>query len=141
MENKLDKNVRLTALDAPRFAALARQHGMSHKELLAAMLAYFERTGADLHAGKAGETVASSLEKLTKRMDTVIGFFKEQEKAILKPLTGEVRVLSAAQQASEARQVEEFARLRRVVVRVIREGLKPELLNLDSAPFQASVPK
>jgi transposase-like protein len=138
MENKLDKNVRLSALDAPRYAALARQHGMSNKELLAAMLTYFERTGADLQSTKAGEGVVSSLEKLTKRVDTVISFFKEQEKAILKPMRAELRVMSAAQQASEVRQVEDFARVRRVVVRVIKEGLKPELLNLDSAPFRNS---
>ncbi len=130
--------MRVAAELAPRLVKLAQLHGLGQKELLAEMVGYFERTQADPHTGGKGESLPEKMDKVSKRLETVISFFKEQEKAILKPLCAQVRVISAAQQASETHQVEEFARVRRVVVRVIKEGLKPDLLNLDSAPFRNS---
>jgi hypothetical protein len=120
MDKPKDTTVRVAAELAPRLVKLAQLHGMSQKELLAEMVGYFERSQADPRAGGGkAESLTDQLAKLDKRVDRVIGFIREQEKAILKPLRDEVRVLS--------RRVA----TRQDVMFIVAEGLKPEVLQSD----------
>jgi hypothetical protein len=119
MEKQKDTTVRVAAELAPRLVKLAQLHGLGQKELLAEMVGYFERTQADPRAGGKGESLPEKMDKLGKRLDTVIGFFKEQEKAILKPMRDELRVVSGRMAT------------RQDVMFVVAEGLKPEALQPD----------
>ncbi len=117
----------MTADVTPRLNRLAQLHGLSQRELLAEMVGYFERTQADPRAGSGkAESLSDQLGKLDKRIDRVIGFIREQEKAILKPLRDEVRALSHR------------AATRQDVMFIVAEGLKPEVLQSDFvAAYQA----
>jgi hypothetical protein len=119
MDKPKDTTVRVAAELAPRLVKLAQLHGLSQKELLAEMVGYFERSQADPRAGGKGESLSDQLSKLDKRVDRVIGFIREQEKAILKPLRDEVRVLSCR------------VATRQDVMFIVAEGLKPDVLQPD----------
>jgi hypothetical protein len=127
MDKLKDTTVRVAAELAPRLVKLAQLHGLNQKELLAEMVGYFERTQADPRAGSGkAESLSDQLGKLDKRVDRVIGFIREQEKAILKPLRDEVRVLSHR------------VATRQDVMFIVAEGLKPEVLQPDFvAAYQA----
>jgi hypothetical protein len=119
MEKHFETTVRVAANLAPRLVALARLHGLSQKDLLVEMVGYFERTQADPRTDGKGESLPEKMDKVSKRLETVIGFIKEQEKAILKPMRDELRVVSGRMAT------------RQDVMFVVAEGLKPEILQPD----------
>ena len=81
---------------------LGNQLDLSHKDLVAVMLQFFAVTKLDPRYPKA-DSPDVVLKKLTDKVDALdkrfIGFIREQEKAILKPMQADVQAL---RQASEA---------------------------------------
>ena len=81
---------------------LGDQLGLSHKDLVAVMLQFFAVTKLDPRYPKA-DAPDVVLKKLTNKVDALdkrfIGFIREQEKAILKPMQADVQAL---RQASES---------------------------------------
>ena len=81
---------------------LGDQLGLSHKDLVATMLQFFAVTKLDPRYPKA-DSPDVVLKKLTDKVDALdkrfIGFIREQEKTILKPMQADVQAL---RQASEA---------------------------------------
>lgn len=80
---------------------LGDQLGLSHKDLVAAMLQFFAVTKLDPRYPKA-DAPDVVLKKLTDKVDALdkrfIGFIREQEKTLLKPMQVDVQAL---RQASE----------------------------------------
>lgn len=80
---------------------LGDQLGLSHKDLVSAMVQFFAVTKLDPRYPKA-DSPDIVLKKLTDKVDALdkrfIGFIREQEKAILKPMQADVQAL---RQASE----------------------------------------
>jgi hypothetical protein len=80
---------------------LGDQLGLSHKDLVATMLQFFAVTKLDPRYPKA-DSPDVVLKKLTDKVDALdkrfIGFIREQEKTLLKPMQADVQAL---RQASE----------------------------------------
>ena len=80
---------------------LGDQLGLSHKDLVAVMLQFFAVTKLDPRYPKA-DSPDVVLKKLTDKVDALdkrfIGFIREQEKTLLKPMQADVQAL---RQASE----------------------------------------
>ncbi|GAB3743401.1 BfmA/BtgA family mobilization protein [Spirosoma lituiforme] len=80
---------------------LGDQLGLSHKDLVAVMLQFFAVTKLDPRYPKA-DSPDVVLKKLTDKVDVLdkrfIGFIREQEKTLLKPMQADVQAL---RQASE----------------------------------------
>lgn len=137
---------------------LGDQLGLSHKDLVAVMLQFFAVTKLDPRYPKA-DAPDIVLKKLTDKVDALdkrfIGFIREQEKEILKPMRADVMALrQAAESGSTAGlspkelenqltgAVEAIQMLFQVVLRTafVDNALKPEfkqradelLTNLDS---------
>lgn len=83
MSNKL-KNTTLAISQetSKRLDGFCLNKGITKKDFIEHSLNYFERNGVDplIH-----ESPAQEMKKLIKRIDSVIGFIKEQEKTILRP--------------------------------------------------------
>ncbi|MBR8839528.1 MAG: hypothetical protein DSM106950_37385 [Stigonema ocellatum SAG 48.90 = DSM 106950] len=81
---------------------LGDQLGLSHRDLVSAMVQFFAVTKLDPRYPKA-DAPDVVLKKLTDKVDSLdkrfIGFIREQEKAILKPMQADVQAL---RQASES---------------------------------------
>lgn len=81
---------------------LGDQLGLSHKDLVATMLHFFAVTKLDPRYPKA-DSPDVVLKKLTDKVDALdkrfIGFIREQEKTLLKPMQADVQAL---RQASES---------------------------------------
>jgi hypothetical protein len=79
-----------------QLAKLGDQLDLSHKDLVAVMLQFFAVTKLDPRYPKA-DTPDVILKKLTEKVDSLdkrfIGFIREQEKAILKPMQADVQAL------------------------------------------------
>jgi hypothetical protein len=75
---------------------LGTKFGLSHKDLIAVMVQYFTVTKTDPRDTKA-DVPDVALKKLTQKVDTldkrVIGFIREQEKELLKPILSEVKAM------------------------------------------------
>ena len=75
---------------------LGDQLGLSHKDLVAAMLQFFAVTKLDPRYPKA-DSPDVVLKKLTDKVDALdkrfIGFIREQEKTLLKPMQADVQAL------------------------------------------------
>jgi hypothetical protein len=73
---------------------LAEKFGLSHKDLVGAMVQYFTVTKADPRDPKA-DTPDVALKKMAEKVDgldkRLIGFIREQEKELLKPILSEIR--------------------------------------------------
>ncbi|AUD07038.1 BfmA/BtgA family mobilization protein [Spirosoma pollinicola] len=78
---------------------LSDQLGLSHKDLVAIMLQFFAVTKLDPRYPKA-DAPDIVLKKLTDKVDSLdkrfIGFIREQEKEILKPMRADVQALRQA---------------------------------------------
>lgn len=70
--------------------------GLSHKDLIAAMVSYFAVTKADPRY-PAADAPDVALKKMAQKVDgldkRLIGFIREQEKELLKPMLSEVKAL------------------------------------------------
>ncbi|RYF40606.1 MAG: hypothetical protein EOO38_21690 [Cytophagaceae bacterium] len=75
---------------------LGDQLGLSHKDLVAVMLQFFAVTKLDPRYPKA-DSPDVVLKKLTDKVDALdkrfIGFIREQEKTLLKPMQADVQAL------------------------------------------------
>lgn len=73
---------------------LAEKFGLSQKDLVGAMVQYFTMTKADPRDPKA-EMPDVTLKKMAEKVDgldkRLIGFIREQEKELLKPILSEIR--------------------------------------------------
>jgi hypothetical protein len=78
---------------------LGDQLGLSHKDLVSAMVQFFAVTKLDPRYPKA-DSPDVVLKKLADKVDALdkrfIGFIREQEKAILKPMQADVQALRQA---------------------------------------------
>lgn len=86
-----------------QLAKLGDQLGLSHKDLVSAMVQFFAVTKLDPRYPKA-DAPAVVLQKLTDKVEALdkrfIGFIREQEKAILKPMQADVQALRQASESS-----------------------------------------
>ena len=75
---------------------LGTKFGLSHKDLIGCMVQYFTATKADPRETKA-DVPDVALKKMAEKVDTLdkrlIGFIREQEKELLKPILSEVKAL------------------------------------------------
>ncbi|RAJ89775.1 hypothetical protein LX87_05674 [Larkinella arboricola] len=80
---------------------LGAQFGLSNKDLVAAMVQYFTVTKTDPREPKA-DRPELAIKKLTDQVAALdkrfIGFIREQEKELLKPLRADVQALRQAQE-------------------------------------------
>ena len=85
---------------------LGDQLGLSHKDLVSAMVQFFAVTKLDPRYPKA-DTPDVVLKKLADKVDALdkrfIGFIREQEKAILKPMQADVQALRQASESDSNR--------------------------------------
>lgn len=100
------------------FKKLARSYGMTNKDLFGAMVRYFNATKADPRDPKA-DNPTDAIKALDKRL---IGFIREQEKKILRPLSDDVQVLIKLLQEDVPRKLGQSQ------IRTISSAIKPELL-------------
>ena len=100
------------------FKKLAKSYGMTNKDLFGAMVRYFNATKADPRDPKA-DNPTDAIKALDKRL---IGFIREQEKKILRPLTDDVQVLTKLLQEDVPRKIGQSQ------IRTISSAIKPELL-------------
>ena len=96
-ETKTDyKTVALTPGTHHQLNQMAHRMDLSMKDLITLMLHYFAVTGQDPRQHKADDP-ATALKKLTDKVDSLdkrfIGFIREQEKEILKPMHADVQAL------------------------------------------------
>jgi hypothetical protein len=100
------------------FKKLAKSYGMTNKDLFGAMVRYFKATKADPRDPKA-DNPTDAIKALDKRL---IGFIREQEKKILRPLSDDVQVLTRLLQEDVPRKIGQSQ------IRTISSAIKPELL-------------
>lgn len=90
------KSLSVSAGTHQQLERLGTKFGLSHKDLIAVMAQYFTVTKTDPRDTKA-DVPDVALKKLTEKVDTldkrVIGFIREQEKELLKPILSEVRAM------------------------------------------------
>jgi hypothetical protein len=90
------KSLSVSAGTHQQLERLGTKFGLSHKDLIAVMAQYFTVTKTDPRDTKA-DVPDVALKKLTEKVDTLdkrmIGFIREQEKELLKPILSEVRAM------------------------------------------------
>lgn len=90
------KSLSVSAGTHQQLERLATKFGLSHKDLIGAMAQYFTVTKTDPRDTKA-DVPDVALKKLTEKVDTLdkrmIGFIREQEKELLKPILSEVKAM------------------------------------------------
>ena len=90
------KSLSVSAGTHQQLERLGTKFGLSHKDLIAVMAQYFTVTKTDPRGTKA-DIPDVALKKLTEKVDTLdkrmIGFIREQEKELLKPILSEVRAM------------------------------------------------
>ncbi|MFD2574602.1 BfmA/BtgA family mobilization protein [Spirosoma soli] len=88
------KSISVSAGTHQQLERLGEKLGLSHKDLIAAMVQYFSVTKADPRDPKA-DAPSVALKKMADKVDgldkRLIGFIREQEKELLKPILSEVR--------------------------------------------------
>lgn len=123
---KKDKQIAISPALFTEFERMADSYGLTNKALLEAMLNYFRATKADPRDPKA-DNPTDAIKALDKRL---IGFIREQEKKILRPLSDDVQVLTRLLQEDVPRKIGQSQ------IRTIGSALKPELL---TERFKAAV--
>lgn len=92
------KSLSVSAGTHQQLERLGDKFGLSHKDLIAVMVQYFIVTKADPRDTKA-DVPDVALKKMAVKVDTLdkrmIGFIREQEKELLKPILSEVRAMRA----------------------------------------------
>lgn len=90
------KSLSVSAGTHQQLERLATKLGLSHKDLITAMVQYFTVTRADPRDPKA-DAPDVALKKMAAKVDTLdkrlIGFIREQEKELLKPILSEVKAM------------------------------------------------
>lgn len=90
------KSLSVSAGTHQQLERLGTKFDLSHKDLIAVMAQYFTITKIDPRDTKA-DVPDVALKKLTEKIDTLdkrmIGFIREQEKELLKPILSEVRAM------------------------------------------------
>ena len=90
------KSLSVSAGTHQQLERLGTKFGLSHKDLIAVMAQYFTLTKTDPRDTKA-DVPDVALKKLTEKVDTLdkrmIGFIREQEKELLKPILSEVKAM------------------------------------------------
>ena len=90
------KSLSVSAGTHQQLERLGTKFGLSHKDLIAVMAQYFTVMKTDPRDTKA-DVPDMALKKLTEKVDTLdkrmIGFIREQEKELLKPILSEVRAM------------------------------------------------
>lgn len=107
-----DKQIRVSAGTYRLLTKMADQQGVSYKELVHLMATYFQVTKAN-PADPQADLPGLGIKKLTEKIDTLdkrfIGFVREQEKELLKPILSEVKAtrsqLSAPTQGESAGRI------------------------------------
>lgn len=100
------------------FRVLAKSYDLSHKELFGAMVRYFKATQADPRDPKAANPT-DAIKALDRRL---IGFIREQEKKVLRPLSDDVQALIQLVQNDLPQRIGQSQ------VRTISRAIRPELL-------------
>lgn len=90
------KSLSVSAGTHQQLERLGTKFGLSHKDLIAVMVQYFTATKVDPRDTKA-DVPDDALKKMAEKVDTLdkrlIGFIREQEKELLKPILSEVRAM------------------------------------------------
>lgn len=90
------KSLSVSAGTHQQLERLGDKFGLSHKDLIAVMAQYFTVTKTDPRDTKA-DIPDVALKKLAQKVDTLdkrmIGFIREQEKELLKPILSEVQAM------------------------------------------------
>ena len=90
------KSLSVSAGTHQQLERLGAKFGLSHKDLIAVMAQYFTLTKTDPRDTKA-DVPDVALKKLTEKVDgldkRLIGFIREQEKELLKPILSEVKAM------------------------------------------------
>ncbi|MBC3789422.1 BfmA/BtgA family mobilization protein [Spirosoma utsteinense] len=90
------KSLSVSAGTHQQLERLGDRFGLSHKDLIAVMVQYFTVTKIDPRDMKA-DTPDVAMKKMAQKVDTLdkrlIGFIREQEKELLKPILSEVRAI------------------------------------------------
>jgi hypothetical protein len=90
------KSLSVSAGTHQQLERLGDKFGLSHKDLIAVMAQYFTVTKVDPRDTKA-DVPDVALKKMAQKVDTLdkrmIGFIREQEKELLKPILSEVRAM------------------------------------------------
>lgn len=90
------KSVLVSAVTHQQLERLGAKYDLSHKDLVGVMAQFFITTRADPRDIKA-DVPDVALKKLTEKVDgldkRMIGFIREQERELLKPILAEVRAL------------------------------------------------
>jgi hypothetical protein len=90
------KSLSVSAGTHQQLERLGDKFGLSHKDLIAVMAQYFTVTKVDPRDTKA-DVPDVALKKVAQKVDTLdkrlIGFIREQEKELLKPILSEVRAM------------------------------------------------
>jgi hypothetical protein len=111
-EKDQDKQIRVSAGTYKLLTKMADQQGVSYKELVHLMATYFQVTKAN-PADPQGDLPGLGIEKLTQKVDALdkrfIGFVREQEKALLKPILSEVQ--ATRQQVASGLSPQDLQRL------------------------------
>ena len=84
---------------------MAQKMNLTMKDLVTIMVHYFAVTGSDPRQPKADDP-ATALKKLTDKVDSLdkrfVGFIREQEKEILKPMHADVQTLRQAAESGSS---------------------------------------
>lgn len=116
---KKDKQIAISPALFTEFERMADSYGLTNKALLEVMLNYFRATKADPRDPKA-DNPTDAIKALDKRL---IGFIREQEKKILRPLSDDMQVLLTLLQEDLPK------RLGQSNMRTVAMALKPEMQN------------
>jgi hypothetical protein len=102
------KSVLVSAVTHQQLERLGAKYDLSHKDLVGAMAQFFITTKADPRDLKA-DVPDVALKKLTEKVDgldkRMIGFIREQERELLKPILAEVRALRPLAEADSSPQL------------------------------------
>ncbi|KUG09209.1 BfmA/BtgA family mobilization protein [Solirubrum puertoriconensis] len=126
------------------FRKLAKEHGLTNPELLAAMVQYFRVTKADPREPN-GPDLSSALGKLTAKLDQLdkrtIGFIREQEKTYLKPLLADVQGLREWATGPNALTEPQLVDLEHWLTVIIRKGFQAPYRNPATADAPLPAPQ
>lgn len=112
-----DKLIRVSAGTYKQLTKMADQQGVSYKELVRQMATYFQVTKANPSDPQA-DLPGLGIKKLTEKIETLdkrfIGFVREQEKELLKPILSEIKAMRsqlAAPHSADSIHPEDLQRL------------------------------
>ena len=134
-----DKQVRISPGTYKQLAKLADGQGVSLKEMIHLMVTYFQVTKANA-ADPQADLPGLGIKKLTEKVEALdkrfIGFVREQEKELLKPILSEIKATRSQLTASPSAGgvgLEDLKRLsdqlQTIVFLMFGQALEANLLN------------